>query len=308
MPRAGVGAHAVDRPARQVFTLIAVAFRSLVVPVRAVLTISLSLVYCFGLAWVVYGRGALDGLGWAPLGRLGSITWSAPILSFPIMVGLGAPRPAAPTPAPGARSRVVTPPRARAQTRVLGLDYDVFLLGRVLEYRLQGSSERESIAAGLETSGPLITAAGLIMAIAFGALLFSTSVSLNELAFLLTISVLVDTLVVRTVLVPSVMGLLGRANWWPRRLPAPRPSADLLPLPPAPAARDATTGQDGGTPPAGGRGGGEGGGRTTSLTRSGSGARRRATRVRGRGRTPAVAGRGSHLGSATGRRRLRRLN
>mmetsp|Transcript_9509 Transcript_9509/g.32240 ORF Transcript_9509/g.32240 Transcript_9509/m.32240 type:complete len:129 (+) Transcript_9509:180-566(+) len=88
------------------------------------------------------------------------------------------------------------------------------------------------------------------MAIAFGALLFSTSISLNELAFILTASVLVDTLVVRTVLVPSAMAVLGRANWWPRRLPRPVPSTDLLPLPPAPAGPDAADGGDGsGVPP-----------------------------------------------------------
>jgi len=148
-----------------VFALLGLAFRSLVVPVRAVLTISVSVVISFGTAWLVYGRGGLDFLGWAPLGRYGSLAWSAPVLSFPIMVGLG-------------------------------LDYDIFLLGRVLEYRLLGFSEKASVAAGVEHSGPLITAAGVIMAIAFGALLFSSSASLNQLAFLLTISVLVDTFLV----------------------------------------------------------------------------------------------------------------
>lgn len=81
-----------------VFALLGLAFRSVVVPARAVLSISVSLVLTMGCAWLVYGRGALAFLGWAPLGRQGSLAWSAPILSFPIMVGLG-------------------------------LDYDIFLLG-----------------------------------------------------------------------------------------------------------------------------------------------------------------------------------
>lgn len=182
-----------------VFALLGLAFRSVVVPLRAVLTISVSLLLSMGAAWLVYGRGALDGLHWQPLGGQGSLAWTAPVLSFPIMVGLG-------------------------------LDYDIFLLGRILEYRLLGFTERDSIEAGVEHSGPLITAAGVIMAIAFGALLFSSSTSLNELAFLLTVSVLIDTLLVRTVLVPSAMAILNDRNWWPRRLPPPVPRVDLLPL------------------------------------------------------------------------------
>jgi len=196
-----------------VFALLGIAFRSLVVPLRAVLTISLSLVLTMGCAWLVYGRGALDGLGWVALSGQGALTWSAPVLAFPIMVGLG-------------------------------LDYDIFLLGRILEYRLAAYTDVESVTAGVEHSGPLISAAGGIMAIAFGALLFSSSTSLNELAFLLTASVLVDTFLVRTVLVPSVMGLLGKRNWWPRTLPPPLPPMTLMPLPPPPV----------GEPPSGGSG------------------------------------------------------
>jgi uncharacterized membrane protein YdfJ with MMPL/SSD domain len=100
----------------------------------------------------------------------------------------------------------------------------------VLENRLLGLSEREAIAAGVAQSGPLISAAGCIMALAFGALLFASPTALNELGFLLTLSVLVDTFVVRTVLVPAVMSLLGRANWWPRVLPTPVPSAEPVSL------------------------------------------------------------------------------
>lgn len=194
-----------------VFVLFGAAFRSAVVPLRAVLTISGSLVLSMGCAWLVYGRGALAWTHWPSVPHAGNLSWSTPILSLPIMVGLAC-------------------------------DYDIYLLGRILEFRQQGLSERESVAAGLESSGPLITAAGMIMAIAFGALLFSSSTSLNELAFLLTASVLIDALLVRTVLVPAAMGLLDRVNWWPRALPPPGPPIDLLPLPPVSAAFAAAEG------------------------------------------------------------------
>jgi uncharacterized membrane protein YdfJ with MMPL/SSD domain len=80
----------------------------------------------------------------------------------------------------------------------------------------------------VEHSGPLITAAGLIMALAFGALLFSATDALNQLAFLLAVSVLIDTLLVRTVLVPAAMAILNDRNWWPRRLPPPLSTVHLL--------------------------------------------------------------------------------
>jgi uncharacterized membrane protein YdfJ with MMPL/SSD domain len=72
-----------------VFALLGAAFRSLVVPARAVLTISLSLALSMGSAWLVYGRGALAWLRWAPLARTGSLAWVVPVMAWPIMLGLG---------------------------------------------------------------------------------------------------------------------------------------------------------------------------------------------------------------------------
>ena len=101
----------------------------------------------------------------------------------------------------------------------LGLDYDVFLLTRIYEERTNGMGDRASIVRGLVHSGNIITAAGCIMAIAFTGLLINATPALNQLAAALVASVLLDTFVVRTLLLPSVMGLLGSWNWWPRRMP-----------------------------------------------------------------------------------------
>ena len=172
-----------------VFILVTAAFRSLVVPLRAVLSISLTLAWVYGFLVAVYQHGLLVWTGIpafqpAPQG----LSWMTPVLSFAVMVGLG-------------------------------LDYDVFLLTRIYEERTNGMGDRASIVRGLVHSGNIITAAGCIMAIAFTGLLINATPALNQLAAALVASVLLDTFVVRTLLLPSVMGLLGSWNWWPRRMP-----------------------------------------------------------------------------------------
>jgi uncharacterized membrane protein YdfJ with MMPL/SSD domain len=101
----------------------------------------------------------------------------------------------------------------------LALDYDVFLISRILEYRQEGLDHESSIVAGLYSTGGIITAAGLIMAVAFGGLMFSSSPVLYQWSFLLTSAVLLDTFVIRTLVVPIVLGWTGKFSWWPRRLP-----------------------------------------------------------------------------------------
>jgi len=103
----------------------------------------------------------------------------------------------------------------------LGLDYDIFLFSRVVEYRKAGFSDRASITKGVYKTGRIITAAGVIMSIAFGGLLFSKQMVLNQFGFMLCIAVLVDTFVVRTLMVPAIMGLVGWVNWWPGHVPVP---------------------------------------------------------------------------------------
>merc|ERR1711990_196027 len=102
----------------------------------------------------------------------------------------------------------------------LGLDYDIFLSVRITEYRALGHTPQEAIRHGLVSTGGIITSAGVIMAIALGAMIFSSLLQLNMLGFMMLIAVLFDTFVARSLVNPSLMSLLGRANWWPSALAA----------------------------------------------------------------------------------------
>jgi uncharacterized membrane protein YdfJ with MMPL/SSD domain len=176
-----------------VFGLLGLVFRSIVPPLRSIVSITFTLAVSFGMAVLVYQEGFLARL------HIGSLTavdlelsWLVPVMSFSIIVGLA-------------------------------LDYDIFLITRVSELRfLQGYSHESSIAAGLDGTGRIITSAGVIMAVSFGSLLASQSPALNQWAFVVTFSVLLDTFVVRTILVPAMMAWTGeKYSWYPRRLPTP---------------------------------------------------------------------------------------
>eukprot|EP00475_Leptophrys_vorax_P003513 TRINITY_DN12088_c0_g1_i1.p1 TRINITY_DN12088_c0_g1~~TRINITY_DN12088_c0_g1_i1.p1 ORF type:complete len:830 (+),score=200.36 TRINITY_DN12088_c0_g1_i1:3-2492(+) len=99
----------------------------------------------------------------------------------------------------------------------LGLDYDIFLVTRIYEYRMSGCSTKDAIINGLDSTGSIITGAGLIMAVAFTGLMFSHVRMLNQSGMILLITVLLDTFVVRTALVPALMQLLGEWNWFPSK-------------------------------------------------------------------------------------------
>jgi uncharacterized membrane protein YdfJ with MMPL/SSD domain len=174
-----------------VFLLMGVFFQSLVAPLRSVISIGLTLSFVFGWLVLVYQHGILN---WTRVPRWTStgdeVSWLVPVMAFSIIVGLA-------------------------------LDYDVFLISRILEYRTdERYDHKSSIAAGLDSTGGLITAAGVIMTVAFGGLMFSSSPVLYQWSFLLTTAVLLDTFVIRTLIVPIVTGWTGpRYSWWPRRLP-----------------------------------------------------------------------------------------
>lgn len=100
----------------------------------------------------------------------------------------------------------------------LSTDYGVFLLGRIKEVRDSGESERESIAIGLARTGRVVTAAAILMAVAIGAFSTSSIPFIQQIGIATAAGVLIDAFVVRTLLVPSLMALLGKWNWW-----SPRP-------------------------------------------------------------------------------------
>lgn len=166
-----------------VFLIVGVLFRSVFVPIRLVLTIALPILIVYGLGHLVFEEGVL--WGWK---QTTGIYWLTPVMSFSILVGLG-------------------------------LDYDIFLYSRIHEYRMQDYDDRAAITKGVYRTAGIITAAGIIMAIAFGGLLFSKLMVLDQFGFFLCVAVLVDTFIVRTLLVPALLHLAGPLNWWPGKVP-----------------------------------------------------------------------------------------
>jgi uncharacterized membrane protein YdfJ with MMPL/SSD domain len=100
----------------------------------------------------------------------------------------------------------------------LSTDYGVFSLSRIRELRDSGESNVEAVALGLERTGRLITSAALLFAVAMGALVSGSLIGVKESGFGLAAAVLIDSTIVRALLVPSLMALLGDRNWW-----APKP-------------------------------------------------------------------------------------
>ncbi|MDQ2760725.1 MAG: MMPL family transporter [Actinomycetota bacterium] len=100
----------------------------------------------------------------------------------------------------------------------LSTDYGVFLLGRIKEAREEGLSERQAVAAGVGRTGRVITAAAILLAVAIGAFSTSSISFIQQIGLATATGVLVDAFIVRSLLVPSLMALLGRWNWW---APAP---------------------------------------------------------------------------------------
>ena len=101
----------------------------------------------------------------------------------------------------------------------LGMDYDIFLTTRIREEVLKGKTDAKAIATAVERTGGIITACGLVMAGAFGSMMLSTTVLLREFGFGLAFAILLDAMILRIYLVPAIMLLLQKWNWYaPGRL------------------------------------------------------------------------------------------
>lgn len=103
---------------------------------------------------------------------------------------------------------------AAAVVFALSTDYGVFLLGRIKELRDAGLGEREAIATGLGRTGAIVTAAAILMAVAIGAFSTSEISFMQQIGIATAVGVLVDAFVVRSLLVPSLMAMMGKWNWW----------------------------------------------------------------------------------------------
>jgi RND superfamily putative drug exporter len=170
-------------------TLLFLMFGSILVPLKAILLNLLSLTATFGaMVWVFQEGHLADLLGFTPTG---TIEVTMPVLMFAVAFGLS-------------------------------MDYEVFLLSRIKEeYDLTGDND-QSVAVGLERTGPIVTAAALLLAVVLVAFGLSGVSTLKLFGFGMTLAVLVDATLVRATLVPAFMKLAGRANWW-----APRPLARI---------------------------------------------------------------------------------
>lgn len=173
------------------FGFLAFTFRSVVIPCRAIIVNLFGLGITYGISIAVYQYGLLNWMDWfAVSGELGALPWIVPVVVFFVLTGIG-------------------------------LDYDVFLCVRITEYRNDGADPQRAIVDGLTSVGGVIASAGLVMVIAFGALLFSSIQQLNMLGFMMVISVIFCTMVACTLINPAILSLLGRYNWWPSDLSKP---------------------------------------------------------------------------------------
>jgi uncharacterized membrane protein YdfJ with MMPL/SSD domain len=154
---------------------------SLVLGVKAVLMNALSLSAVFGILVLVFQHGSLQGL--LSYRSTGALDATQPILLFAIAFGLST-------------------------------DYGVFLLSRIKEAYDSGIPNDRAVAIGLERTGRIVTAAALLFAVAIGAFATSKLAFIKELGLGTALAVLIDATVIRGLLVPSLMELLGKWNWW----------------------------------------------------------------------------------------------
>jgi len=197
------------------FILLAIVFRSLVIPLTAAIMNLLSIAAAFGILVAVFQWG------WAgsvfQVNQTGPIEAFLPVMMFAILFGLS-------------------------------MDYEVFLITRIQEEYLKSGDNSTAVRNGLAATGKTITAAALIMILVFGAFILGGIRVIKEFGLGLAGGIAVDAVVIRMAVVPSIMLLLGKSNWWfPRWLDRILPHVTVDPeqpegdgpQPPPPAAPEA---------------------------------------------------------------------
>ncbi len=170
------------------YFLLLLMFRSLLLPLKAVIVNVLSLAASYGVLVFVFQWGHFTNL--LDFTSNGSLDSTIPIIIFCLLFGLS-------------------------------MDYEVFLLSRIREEWERTHDNRQAVALGLAKTGGVITNAALLFIIVTGSFTFTSLLSTKELGLGMSIAVLVDATVVRTLLVPATMRLLGRWNWWLPGRPLP---------------------------------------------------------------------------------------
>jgi RND superfamily putative drug exporter len=183
------------------FLLLVVVFRSLVIPVTAAVMNLLSAGAAFGIVTAVFQWGWGGSI--VGVSRSGPVEAFLPVMLFSILFGLST-------------------------------DYEVFLVTRIHEEWLRTSDNGEAVRRGLAATGRTITAAAAIMVLVFGSFILGGERVIKEFGLGLAAAILVDAVVIRSVAIPAIMLLIGRANWWfpswlDRRLPRISMAPELEP-------------------------------------------------------------------------------
>ena len=158
---------------------------SVVLPIKQLIMNLLGLSAVFGILVLIFQDGRFEGL--LSYTSDGGLESTQPLLLFAVAFGLST-------------------------------DYGVFLLSRIKEARDGGASDSESVAIGLERTGRIVTAAALLFCIAIGSFVTSEIIFIKQVGLGTALAVLIDATIIRALLVPSLMELLGKWNWW---APAP---------------------------------------------------------------------------------------
>ncbi len=187
------------------FVLLAVVFRSLVIPLTAAVMNLLSIGAAFGILVAVFPWGWLGGL--IGVNRPGPVESFLPVMLFAILFGLS-------------------------------MDYEVFLVTRIHEEWLTSGDNRTAVRNGLAATGKTISAAALIMILVFASFILGGQRVIKEFGLGLAGGILVDAIVIRMTIVPALMLMFGKVNWWfPARLDRVLPRLTVDPEePPPPAA------------------------------------------------------------------------
>jgi putative drug exporter of the RND superfamily len=212
------------------FLLLAAVFRSIVIPLTAAVMNLLSIGAAFGILVAVFQWGKLGAV--FQVSRPGPIEAFLPVMLFAILFGLS-------------------------------MDYEVFLISRIQEEFKKTGDNATAVRNGLAATGKTITAAALIMILVFGSFILGGIIVIKEFGLGLAGGILVDALVIRMAIVPALMFMFGKANWWfPGWLDRVLPRLSVDPDVPAPRPEPGGPGGHGGPGGPGGPGGVSGPGGT----------------------------------------------
>jgi RND superfamily putative drug exporter len=187
------------------FLLLARAFRSLVLPLKAVILNLVSLAAAYGIIVFIFQQGHGSQAIWGVHATQAIIPW-IPLMIFAFLFGLS-------------------------------MDYEVFMLTRMREAYDETGDTKQAVALGLARTGKLVTSAALVLMFAFFVLSSGPGVDIKQFGIGLAGGIIFDATVIRALLVPALMRVLGRWNWW---LPAPAARALFVRAPESASDRPAT--------------------------------------------------------------------